>query len=81
MGEGGRGGRSKKGRIDRNSNARRGCSHRSNSVRGIGCEEHEKTWTWCGILINSRGRGGEGPVLSSHSRIGGSYRKKKVVKG
>ena len=37
--------RSKKGRFDRDSEARRGRSHRSNSVRGVGCEEQEKTWT------------------------------------
>ena len=40
-----RGGRSKEGRTGRNSDARRGCSHRFNSVRGVGCEEQEKTWT------------------------------------
>ena len=43
--EGGGGGRSKKGKIDRMSDARHGRSHRSNSVRGVGCEEQEKTWT------------------------------------
>ena len=41
----GRGGRSKRGKLDRNFDARRGHSHRSNSVRGVGCEEQEKTWT------------------------------------
>ena len=41
-GGGGRGGRSKKGRLDRNSDTRRGRSHRSNSVRGVGCDEQEK---------------------------------------
>ena len=44
-GGGGRDGRSKKGRIDGNSDARRGRSHRSNSVRDVGMEEQEKTWT------------------------------------
>jgi len=34
-----------KNRIDRNSDARHGRSHRSNTVRGVGCEEQEKTWT------------------------------------
>ena len=34
-----KGGRSKKGRLDRNSDARRGRSHRSNSLRGVGSEE------------------------------------------
>ena len=38
-------GRSKKGRPDRNSDARRKRSHRLNSVRGVGCEEQENTWT------------------------------------
>ena len=44
-GGGRRGGRSKKVKTDRNSDARRRRSHRSNSVRGVGCEEQEKTWT------------------------------------
>ena len=43
--EEGRGGRLKNGRLDRNSDARRGRSHWSNSVRDVGCEEQEKTWT------------------------------------
>ena len=34
-----RGGRSKKGRTDRIPVARHGRSHRSNSARGVGCEE------------------------------------------
>ena len=42
-GGGGRGGRMKKGRIDIYSDARCRCSHRSNSVRGVGYEEKEKT--------------------------------------
>ena len=42
---GGRGGRLKKGRIDRNFEARSGRSHMSNSVRDVVCEEQEKTWT------------------------------------
>ena len=37
-----RGGRLKKGRSDRNSDARQRRSYRSNSVRGVGCEEQEK---------------------------------------
>ena len=41
--EEGRGGRSEKVKTDRNSNARRGRSHRSNSVSSVGCEEQEKT--------------------------------------
>ena len=32
-------------RIDKNFDARHGRSHRSNSVRGFGCEEQEITWT------------------------------------
>ena len=37
---------------------------------------------WCGAPIHRRGRGGYGPVLSSHDMNGGSYRKKtEVVKG
>jgi len=40
------------GRLDRNSEARRGGSHRSNSVRGVGCEEQEKK------PIHRTGRGG-----------------------
>jgi len=37
--------RRKKRRSDRNSDARRRRSHRSNSGRGVGCEEKEKPWT------------------------------------
>ena len=46
-GGGGGGGskRSEKGRIDRDSDDRCGGSHWSNSVRGVGCEEQEKTET------------------------------------
>ena len=47
-GSGGRGersGRLKKGRPNSNSDARRGRSHKSISVRDVGCEEQEKTWT------------------------------------
>ena len=43
--EGDSGERSKKGRTDRNSDTRRGRSHRSNSVKAVGCETQEKTWT------------------------------------
>ena len=39
----GRGRRSKKGRPNRNSDARRGRSHRSLSERGVVCEKQEKT--------------------------------------
>ena len=42
---GGRGGVSMKGMTDRSSDARRGRSHRSYSVRDVGCEDQEKTWT------------------------------------
>ena len=37
--------RSIKGWSNRKSDARRGCSHRSISVRGIGCEGQDKIWT------------------------------------
>ena len=78
-GVGGRDGRSKKGRTDRNSNARCGRYHTSSSVRGVGCEEQEKTWT---VVWGSNPQEGNPPVLSTHDRNGGSYRKKnKVVKG
>ena len=44
-GGGERGGKLNLGRIDRDSDVRlrRGRSNKSNSVRGIGCEEQEKT--------------------------------------
>ena len=45
----GRYGRSKKGRIEINSDAKRELSHRSNSVKAVGCEEQEKTWTVHGV--------------------------------
>ena len=41
----GRGSRSKKSRLKLDSDARRGRFHRSNSVKSVGCEEQEKTWT------------------------------------
>ena len=41
----GRGSRSKKSRLNLDSDARRGRFHRSNSVKSVGCEEQEKTWT------------------------------------
>ena len=37
------GGKSKNGRTDRNSDSKCGRSQTSNSVRGVGCEEQEKT--------------------------------------
>jgi len=65
--------RSKRGRIDRNSDARRGRSHRFNSVRGVGCKEQEKTWTvvW-GPNPQQGQRGGYGSVRSSKLRIEGA---------
>jgi len=49
---GGRGGRSKKGRTDRNSDARCGRTYSFNSVNGVGCEEQEKHGRWCGAHVN-----------------------------
>ena len=58
-GGGGRGGRSKKGRLDRNSDARPGRFQMTYSIRNVRCEEQEKTWTVeSGALIHRRGRGG-----------------------
>ena len=64
--EGGGGGRSKKGKIDRMSDARHGRSHRSNSVRGVGCEEQEKIWT---VILGSTTQEGQrgleiSPIIS-----------------
>ena len=63
---GGRGGRSKKERPERNSDARRGHSHRSLSVRGVGCEKQEKTWTvvWGSIPQERQRRLGISLILS-----------------
>ena len=81
-GGGGRGGRSKKGRIDKNSDARCGRSDRSNSVRGVECEEYEKTWTVVWGCNPQEGNRGHGLVLSSHDRNGWSYRRmNEVLKG
>ena len=44
-GAGSRGWSLKKKRLNRNSDVRCGCSHKSISVRGVECEEQEKTWT------------------------------------
>ena len=65
-GEGGRSGRSKKGRLDRNSDARCGRSYRSNSVRGVGYEEQEKTWMVVFGTNPQEGQRGLGaiPILS-----------------
>ena len=60
------GGRGKEGPTG--THARRGRSHRFNSVRGVGCEEQEKTYKqWCGIPLHRKGRGGGleiSPILS-----------------
>ena len=60
------GGRPKKGRSNRKSDARRGRSHRSNSFRGDGCEEQEKTWTvvWGSTPQERQRRLGISPILS-----------------
>ena len=64
------------------SDARCGRSHKSNSVRGVGCEEREKIWTVVWSTNPQEGQRGYGPVLSSHNMNGGSYRKMtEVVKG
>ena len=54
----GRGGRSKKGRTDSNSNTRCEHSERSNSNKGIGCEEQEKVYTVVWGSIPQEGRAG-----------------------
>ena len=59
----GRGGRSKKGRLDWDSDAGRG---HPNSVRDVGCEELEKTLTviwWTNLQEGQRGLG-TSPILS-----------------
>ena len=38
-------GRSKRRRLERNSDARRGHSYRSFTARDVGCEGHGKVWT------------------------------------
>ena len=55
---GGRDGKSKKGRPNMNSDARRVRSHRSILLWGVGCEEHVKPIRWYGVLLNRRGKGG-----------------------
>ena len=58
------GGRGKEGPTG--THARRGRSHRSNSVRGVGCEEQEKTWTEMSASTPEEGQRGLGisPVSS-----------------
>ena len=51
----GRGGRSNKGRPNRNSDVRRGRFHRSISIRDVRCEEHEKNMDG-GVGFHSTGR-------------------------
>ena len=55
---GGEGERLKKGTTDKNSNARIGHSERSNSIRGVGCEEQEKIYTVVWSSIPQEGRAG-----------------------
>ena len=57
--------------------------HRSDSVRGMGCEEKEKTWTVVWGSNPQEGQRGLGLiVLSSHDKNGENYRSmKEVVKG
>ena len=43
---------------------RRGRSHRSNSVRRVGCEEHEKTWTVVVTPQEGQRKLGITPILS-----------------
>ena len=54
-GDRGRCGLSKEGRPNRNSDARRGRSYMSFSVKGVGCEEKEKTYM---VLWNSTSQEG-----------------------
>ena len=73
----GTGGRSKKGRPNRNSDVRCGHSHRTLSVRGVGCKEQEKTMivVW-GSTPQKGQRGLEiNPLHSSHDRNGGGYKR------
>ena len=58
------GGRGKEGPTG--THARRGRSHRSNSVRGVGCEELEKSWTvvWGSTPQEGQRRQGTCPILS-----------------
>ena len=59
------GGRRKAGSIG-TATARRGRSHRSNSVRGVGCEEQEKRWTvmWGNNPQEGQRGLGTSPILS-----------------
>ena len=76
----------KKGRLDRNSDARHGRSHRSNSVRGVGSEEQEKTWTVVVVDVNNLKNGRKPVKLQKESPAGcagegkqskGNYEKRK----
>ena len=55
-----------KGGLNGNSDARCRCSHRSISVKGVGCEVQEKTWTMvCGFTPQ---------VVPLHMGAGDQYR-------
>ena len=45
VGLGGEGGLTNRGRLKWNSDASRGRSHKSFTVRDVGCEAHKKRWT------------------------------------
>ena len=61
--------------IKRNSDAWRGHSQRSFTVRDGECEEHEKRWTevWGSHIM--KGKEDWELVLFSHDRKGGSYKR------
>ena len=50
----------------RNSDVRRGRSHKSLTLRGVGCEGQEKTWTmvWGSTLQEGQRGLGDSPILS-----------------
>ena len=67
-----RGGRSKKGRPKRNSDARCRSYHMSLTVKDVGCEKQEKAWKVVQGIFHRKGRRDWGLVLSSQNRIRGA---------
>ena len=66
-------GNKKKGRTDRDSDVRCGCSHKSLTVKDVECEEQEEAWAVVWVPFYKKSRENWGLVLFSHDRIGGSY--------
>ena len=74
QGGGGRGGRPKKGRSNRNSDARADAPTGLSQSRVLDVRSMRKHGRWYGVLLHRKSRWGYGLIVSSHDRNGGSYK-------